>query len=160
MEEWRDVIGFEDFYEVSSHGRVRSKYTGKVLSLNKGTHGYLVAHLYNKKRTARTVHSLVMEAFVGLRPDAMQVCHADNDKHNNRLENLRYDTAANNNSDKLKHGTLLRGEEAPVAILTTEQVLTIRELKGKVKQQELADLFGVTFSNISAVQRRKSWKHV
>ena len=72
---------------------------------------------------------------------------------------MRYDTPAGNNADKLMHGTLPRGEDSHSAKLTTVDVLEIRRRVGEA-QQTLADEFGCTFSNISAIQRRRSWRHV
>lgn len=54
--------------------------------------------------TKRRVHLLVLETFVGPRPHGMFGCHNDGDKDNNRLENLRWDTASNNSYDTVRHG--------------------------------------------------------
>jgi hypothetical protein len=54
---------------------------------------------------SRYVHQLVMEAFVGPRPEGMEVCHFDGDPANNHLANLRYDTRRANNLDRVRHGT-------------------------------------------------------
>jgi hypothetical protein len=133
---------------------------GASLSLNEHVAGYRLVHLYGEDgRTVRSVHGLVAESFIGPRPAGKQVCHGDGNRANNVLGNLRYDTPVGNNADKKKHGTLLFGEQAPLVILTESDVREIRRLRG-VPQQDLADRYGVTFSNISAVQLRKSWRHV
>jgi hypothetical protein len=51
------------------------------------------------------VHQLVMLAFVGPRPEGMEVRHLDGDKLNNALPNLRYDTHLENMRDLVRHGT-------------------------------------------------------
>jgi len=56
-EEWRDVVGFESNYEVSSEGRVRNKHTGNTLRPWIAGYGYQYVDPGQKKR--RTVHSLV-----------------------------------------------------------------------------------------------------
>ena len=53
----------------------------------------------------RTVHSLVAEAFIGARPEGMEICHSDGDPTNNHLDNLRYGTPSDNTLDKVRHGT-------------------------------------------------------
>lgn len=69
--------------------------------------GHLNVCLYylapDQKVNAR-IHSLVLEAFVGPRPDGMEGCHNDGDPANNHLANLRWDTRAANNQDTLRHG--------------------------------------------------------
>lgn len=50
------------------------------------------------------VHVLVLEAFVGPRPDGLQGCHWNDIKTDNRLENLRWDTASANMHDKVRNG--------------------------------------------------------
>ena len=52
------------------------------------------------------MHRLVLGAFAGPPPEGMEGCHEDNDKTNNRLDNLRWDTRPGNHSDKARHGTL------------------------------------------------------
>lgn len=47
----------------------------------------------------------MLTAFVGPCPDGMEGCHNDGDPHNNRLDNLRWDTRANNARDAIRHGT-------------------------------------------------------
>jgi hypothetical protein len=46
-----------------------------------------------------------MAAHVGPRPDGMQVCHNNGLRTDNRLSNLRYDTASGNMRDRILHGT-------------------------------------------------------
>ena len=86
IERWRPVVGYEGFYEVSDHGRVRSvdrqvwveeptrsywrRYRQRVLapSINRG--GYAVVGLAAKgERITKTIHGLVLRAFVGPCPD-------------------------------------------------------------------------------------------
>jgi hypothetical protein len=158
-EHWRPVVGFEGLYEVSDQGRVRNKH-GQVLRHNKITSGYVAAHLYRGgQRHIRTVHRLVLEAFVALRPQGMECRHIDNDKTNNRLGNLSWASHTDNEADKLRFGTRLRGERIAGAKLTADAARAIRQRRGE-PQADLAAEFGCTFSNVSAIQRGKSWRHV
>jgi hypothetical protein len=52
-----------------------------------------------------TVHHLVARAFIGERPDGLQVCHGDGNKTNNAAANLRYDSISANVRDSVEHGT-------------------------------------------------------
>jgi hypothetical protein len=178
MEVWKPVVGFEGLYEVSDQGRVRgvdrfisclsrwggvySRFVvGRILSPARMNHGYNRVVLYGPDGYRRdvTVHSLVAAAFIGPRPLGEYVCHGDGDPGNNGLSNLRYDTPKENERDKIRHGRRGLGEKAPSSKLTEAEVRAIRRLRG-VPQQELAEKFGCTFSNISAIQLYKSWGHV
>jgi hypothetical protein len=103
-EVWKDVVGYEGRYEVSSLGRLRGpRTTTKGIP---GSRGYYQVFLREKGARAgktKNIHVLVAEAFLGPRPDGMHVCHADGDKSNNTLENLRYDTPKNNWEDFRKN---------------------------------------------------------
>ena len=111
-EEWRKIEGYKA-YEVSNMGRVRSYWDrhgmgGRIMDtpqriLTGNTGGkYKAVGLSQKTRGWRKqhlVHRLVLEAFVGPRPAGLEICHYDDDGHNNRLENLRYDTPLANAAD-------------------------------------------------------------
>lgn len=107
-EEWRPVVGYEGFYEVSDQGRVRSLHRGepyvlKPIKIVSG--GYLtVALSRNNAQTMSRIHRLVLLAFVGEAPDGMVACHNDGDPTNNRLSNLRWDTYSENIHDVVRHG--------------------------------------------------------
>jgi hypothetical protein len=116
-ETWLPVVGWEGFYEVSDQGQVRSLdrlvpfgqqrrlARGRILRPGKDTHGVRFVHLSadGRRRVAR-VHLLVLESHVGPRPVGLEGCHWDDDKDNNRLSNLRWDTKLANEQDKLRNG--------------------------------------------------------
>jgi hypothetical protein len=171
-EVWRPVPGFVGLYEVSDLGRVRSldrvvvrsdgrprRFKGVVMAPHSMRTGYLQVSLgCAGARTCAYVHRLVAAAFIGSCPAGMEVCHNDGNPANNCVENLRYDTAANNHADKLAHGTSGRGELNAAAKLTTADVHTVRVLlKRKVPQSDIARRFGVTDGAIRKICRGKSW---
>ena len=177
---WKPVLGFEGLYEVSNLGRARSlarsctftnRWGGKttrffesvLLSVGKRKDGYLNVSFYrNGEADVQTVHRAVCEAFIGPRPHGMEILHADDDKSNNHLTNLSYGTKAENEQQKVDRGRSRRGERAAGAAsakLTVSDVREIRQRRGE-PQEDLALEFGCTFSNISAIQLRKSWRHV
>ncbi|WP_341702630.1 HNH endonuclease [Ferrovibrio sp.] len=101
----------------------------------------------------RLVHQLVIEAFVGPRPDGLEVCHGNGIKDDNRLENLRYDTPAGNRADI----DYQKGEAHSQAKLTASEVLRIRELASIHTQAELARMFGVSPGAINGVVHHRNW---
>src|SRR4051812_32028619 len=98
-EQWRPVVGFEGFYEVSDHGRVRSlprkmvdsrgrnrSFRGRILSpARQPRDGRLWVYLsVEGVVTFHYVHTLVLQAFVGPRPPGLWGLHTDGDAANNR----------------------------------------------------------------------------
>lgn len=170
-EEWRNVIGFEGLYAVSSFGRVRSitrmatarfvsrVYGGKMLNPAQ-VKGYRVVSLRRPGEPPKTkyVHTLVLESFVEQRTGEMQACHRDGDKENNRLSNLYWGTVMENANDKRKHGTLPVGEKCGSAKLTAEQVIEIRKKAEPIRTQ--AHRYGVSTARIEQIRAGQGWRHV
>lgn len=75
-------------------------------------------------------------------------------------KHLRWATAAENEADKLKHGTRLLGEAVNFAKLTATQVREIRALRGKASQWDIARRYGVTQGAISCIFLGKTWAHL
>lgn len=117
-ERWLPIVGWEDFYEVSDLGRIRTVPRrvpckgGKTRQLNQRIRrpsltncGYLTITLCADGLIQhRTVHPIVLEAFVGPRPPGMECCHNDGNKANNALSNLRWDTKKANELDAIRIG--------------------------------------------------------
>lgn len=124
-ERWLPVVGDFNIYEVSDLGRVRSIdrvtpyrnttrfFKGKILSPGTDTSGtsngrhfvMLFTASGTPRRVNRKVHHLVLEAFVGPRPEGMECLHWDDNPSNNRLENLRWGTHSENTMDSIRNGT-------------------------------------------------------
>ena len=107
-EEWRPVGGFPN-YQVSSLGRIMSQWPNRkpriLVGSTNGRPGYRVVTLWaGDERTTRTVHRIVADAFLGLRPEGMEILHRDGDKRNNAVSNLRHGTKSENELDKVRHG--------------------------------------------------------
>ena len=173
-ETWRPIPGFEG-YEVSDLGRVRSfrRHGGRgrglvnaprIKKTHPGAAGYLSVTLQRpdgNRCSKYHVHALVAAAFLGPRPDGMQVAHADGDRLNARLDNLRYATGSENAEDKRRHGTDTPGERNGMHKLTDRDVREIRQLRAAgALQRELAERFGVSISAIQFVLNGKHWSHV
>ena len=99
MEIWKDIKGYEELYQVSDLGRVRSFKSGKWQTLkNRLTpRGYYLVTLYKDgKATNKWVHKLVAQAFIPNPNNLPQVNHKDEDKLNNAASNLEWCTAKYN----------------------------------------------------------------
>jgi NUMOD4 motif/HNH endonuclease len=176
-ETWMPVISWKGFYEVSDLGRVRSldrevlrqgswyrgpqimRTKGKILAPSFDTFGYPMVKLKLKAEgrvELHRIHSLVMEAFVGPRPEGLVVAHNDGVPANPHLKNLRYDTPAGNVADKKQHGTHTCGEVHSRAKLTQAEVEEIRSIVG-VPQSKIAARFGITQPHVSALRTGRRW---
>lgn len=164
MEIWKPVVNYEGLYEVSSLGNVKSfvRYPeGRLLKPGIGSHGYPTVVLYSpsrKRGLTHTVHSLVLNAFVGPKPDNCEACHNDGNRANASLSNLRWGTRSENQRDKYLHNTSFHGERGPHAKLKNEDVACIRHLlKRKITHKTIADLFGVSKTTITEISLGKTW---
>lgn len=117
QEEWKDIKGFENYYQVSNYGRVRSKtrvipfvqrnqygtfpttktVKGRMLSPKRAGMDYMSVCLYgeDKKENYRYIHRLVAEHFIG-EIEGFEINHIDGDKRNNFYLNLEISTRQEN----------------------------------------------------------------
>lgn len=182
-EEWRQIGASR--YDVSSLGRVRRRfargYDGRwahVLTPHVIWTGYHRVKLSGGARgDARDVyvHVLVAEAFIGPKPEGMQVNHRNGNKADNRAENLEYLTPSENtrhahalglvnvargdrHSSRTRPESVLRGEKHPAASLSDAQVRAIREryAAGGVTHRALAAEYGCCGSLVSMIVNHKT----
>ena len=105
---WKNIESYEGLYQVSNFGRVRSLRFNKQRMLKPiiNIYGYLVLNLCkdgNKKNLR--IHQLVAMAFLDHKPNGMKIVvdHIDNNKKNNRADNLQL-ISQRQNSSKDKKG--------------------------------------------------------
>ena len=120
---WRPVVGYEGFYDVSNFGRVRNKgwrygqhRSNVIIKQRIQRGGYISVKLSkDKKQRSFLVHRLVYEAFNRTLPkfefkgkghcdEVREINHIDENKQNNRIENLELVTKTQN----IRHGTGIR----------------------------------------------------
>lgn len=70
---------------------------------------------------------------------------------------LRWRTSKENSADSISHGTWNHGEKVPQSKLKEDDVMRIRQLKGKMLQREIAALFNITQSNVSRIISGETW---
>lgn len=182
-EEWRPVSGFPN-YAVSTFGRVaRTGHTGRyrpsnrLLKLTPGPSGYVIVSLYRGDglHYPKGVHAIVCETFLGPRPSLdHQAAHWDGVRVNNRLENLRWATRAENMSDCVRHGTRPMGDRHharanPACLARGERnggggklkASDIASIRADTRfHREIAADYGVVKSMIAMIKRREAWRHI
>ena len=102
IEEWKDIQGFEGWYQISNYGNIKSldrispgknnsvrHLKGAFMKLNIDTNGYYIICLHkNKIRYDFKVHRLVAQTFIPNPDNLPEVNHIDGDKLNNHVDNL------------------------------------------------------------------------
>lgn len=112
-EQWKDIAGYEGYYQVSSCGRIKSveryiqdrfgmkapyRIPEKILKPKRSQKGYLFVHLSVQGRAKPCrIHRLVAEHFIPNPQGLPTVNHKNEDKTDNRVENLEWCTQAYNN---------------------------------------------------------------
>lgn len=170
-DQFREVIGYPG-YRVSRDGRVESCWSrrGRLCFVDDKWHplkpirrqGYPTVSLARDgKKSARRIHRLVLEAFVGPCPPGMVACHNDGVRSNSDLSNVRWDTPRANSDDTLRHGTRATGSRCGATKLSEGEVIEIRRLRAEgVSFGDLAARFRVTTYNVKAIVYRRSWRHL
>jgi hypothetical protein len=186
-EQWRPIPGWEGGYEASSLGRikslarkVRAKPRGgkwcwinrkeRILTASahgKGRYMSVTLNFNGYRQEGASVAHLVAVAFLGPRPRKKHVCHNNGDPSDNRIENLRYDTAKGNQADRDKHGRTQKGEQHYRAKLTIAEVREIRATykgrkdrykPGHIQQIDLMAKYGIGRRTLQHILAGRTWK--
>lgn len=160
-EEWRPVEGWP--YEVSNWGRVRRRGADKVMVLHASGKGYPQVDMYNNgRRKILTVHRLVARAFIGPSRDGMQIDHINDNKWDNRPENLEWVTLAENMRRARESGLSdTRGSRNSQAKLTERDIPVIRAMRRLGwSYPRIGRVFSVNPEAIGRIIRGVRWAHV
>lgn len=153
-------FGWGDWYEVNSDGVIRRIGTDRSLGSVSGKgyvrvqfsrNGYLETHL---------AHKIVADVFHGPRPDGYHIDHVNGIRHDNRAENLRYCTPAENIGHTVARGAQALGDRNGAAALTEEQAEMIRQRKASGGRYwgraEIAAELGVHWTTVQRAANGKT----
>ena len=187
-EEWRDVKGYEGYYQVSNCGRVKSldrtiqtwhghrTIRGKIKSPSFNRDGYLVLSL-SKHGIGKgfLVSRLVALHFIPNPDNLPEVLHIDNMPSNNYVTNLKWGTHQQNIQEAWRDGLMEKariastklcserhGEKCPAHKLTSIEVLEIRNkyATGQYVQKDLARQYNISKPQMCRIVNRQLWRHI
>ena len=147
METWKDIAGYEGYYQVSDKGNVRCLATNSLLKPSKKKTGYVSVCLrYTEKREC-LVHRLVAEAFIANPLNLPQVNHKDEVKTNNAASNLEWCSAQYNVN--YGYGSLVKN----TGVLQFN--IAGKCLRVWPSMKEAAQTLGIKYQGISRVCRKE-----
>lgn len=172
LEIWKPVLGYEDSYEVSNLGKLRSrdrfnsrgyKLKGKLLSQHYSHKGYIIVALCKDNARATTsIHRLMAQAFIPNPDNKSQINHLNGIKDDNRLENIEWATQEENMRHAYDTGlkTFPVGELNSNTTLSEEDVANIIDEynKGKTLPQ-MSEEKQISLSILRGIIYGKSWTH-
>ncbi len=128
-EVWKNIKGYENLYQVSNLGRIKSlaRYSAyrnskrfineKIMKLHKSYNGYLRVELCKNNITKKyLVHRLVAYAFLNEHDNNLEINHKDGNKQNNKIENLEWVSRSENEKHAYKIGLAKNTEKQRIAV--------------------------------------------
>lgn len=156
----RPITNFPNYFVDIDGNIYRKKKDGKLrlLKILKWGKYHNVTLRKDNKTYNKYVSHLVLETFVGERPEGYEACHGINGKMDDSLFNLSWGSKSKNHGeDEIRDGTSNRGEKCNFCKLTEEQVLEIKSLKDKYSQRKLAKMFNISQPQVCAILNNKTW---
>lgn len=165
-EAWKDIKGFEQMYQISNLGRVKSFVFGTnrnfynsdakemILSPNGQRKNYLHIGLHKNKRK-----------FMTFKPkdgyEKLIARHLNDDRRNDHVDNLAWGTAQDNSNDCNRNGKRLVGNNVPQRKLNESDIPVIRNLlEGGMSLSKIGEKFKVSKKLILDIKQEKIWKCV
>jgi len=164
---WKPIEGAPG-YSVSASGDVmrtapgKRTHPGRLLKPYPHRFGYRTFKLTIEGRHRRfEAHVLVARAWIGPKPSPRhEVAHIDGNHHNDHYTNLAWKTHAENEADKVLHGTSPHGSRNGYAKLTEDIVRQIRAEWPASSLSVLGRRYGVAFQTVSRIVRGERWGHL
>ncbi len=168
-EEFRDIKGYENIYQISNYGRVKSLKRiidknhivyEKILKLNISNNGYYTIALYKNKRSKYfTVHRLLAKTFISNPQNFPVVNHIDQNKLNVIISNLEWCTYKYNSTESYRltnrKGSMLnkKGELCPNSIKVIQYDLNNNFIKEWASMHDASRSLNISYQNIWKVCR-------
>lgn len=177
MEIWKEVVGYEGYYEISNLGNLRSidryieksngviQYVkGKYIPGNLTSDGYIRVKLNKNGITKSTgIHRLVAESFIEkpISEEYLEVNHIDFNRTNNKFDNLEWSTHRQNIDHSCNNGNYKgkNGDKNGRAVYSDEDALNIRKLYEE--GNTVMDIVKIYYPQLSNnIQRKNKWSRI
>lgn len=175
MEIWKPIPNYNNFYEASNTGKIRSVdrivkqrnnrkqlKKGKILSPSINRCGYLVQPLSrNNKLVSFTVHKLVAITFLEKPKYKCEINHKDGNKLNNNVDNLEWVTRSDNLRHAVKNNmiTYHNGIKHKNSVFNENELKSIRALLSVGSSPlKIAKSYNVHFSTIYRIKNNQTYK--
>lgn len=165
---WKDVVGWEGLYQISSYGRVKSlpkidgvRFRGHSIILKQKIQktGYCCVQLNdnkNRKPSNQLVHRMVALHFIQNPKNLPQVNHIDFNKQNNYTLNLEWASPKENTQHAIKNGVnKVYGSDNGFSKITEKEAVEI--FLSKERLIDLSKKYGLSVPVLSKIRRREAW---
>jgi len=180
MEIWNNVPGYEELYQVSNLGNVKRLASKVWVEKHKGyfrtypeetlkpilsPSGYYHVNLYkDKKLKTFRINRIVLMTFDRMPKDGEVSMHLDNNKLNNKLENLKWGTCKDNAQQMHKEGrnNCISGSKNPMAKTNEEEVAKIKILYkyNNLSVSKIAKMYNKKYHFVYDIVKNLKWNHV
>ena len=151
MEQWKDILGYNGKYSISSYGRVRSNKKSVIMSPCNDKDGYVLISLYKDKKKTCKIHRLVALNFIPNPLEKPTVNHKDGNKGNNNVLNLEWNTRKENTNHGYNTKLIFNyGLNNGNGRLSDETIKLIKEATGTY--QEIANTYKISKGYVSKLK--------
>jgi hypothetical protein len=161
IEQWKDIKGYEGFYQVSNLGNVKNIKRNTIRKLKEDNSGYLHCLLSaNAVRKTFLVHRLVAAAFIDNPENKPFINHINANRSDNCVENLEWCTQKENINHSRKMGnqfhSTLKGEKHHNTQISDERVTLMRKARQLgMTHKDIAMLVGISVSYTTMILTNK-----
>ena len=162
VEIWKDIKGYEGYYQASNLGRIKSIRAKKIMSTEKHSRGYPQINFHvNGVRKILYIHRIIAETFLENNDKLKTVDHIDENKKNNSINNLKW--CSQNENMNLFHSSIVAKKRIQKHMKLTERdVNHIRKERicFGVKAKDLAIGYKVSVALINKIVAYDVWKTI
>lgn len=183
LEIWLPIPGYEDSYEASDFGQIRSVpreqarpnrwctttihfLKGRTLKPHINKKGYSYHQLGAGAKNKKETHYWIAITFLGPKIGLLEVNHKNGIKEDNRIVSIEWVSRAENSQHAFRTGLNHSGPKHGIAKLTEDEVFQIKNILvgkkpwGSPYYKDIATAYGVDRKTIESIAKNKTWRQV